>query len=152
MNTQNEKGFKAKIVKCIARHALKRLVSHYLRGVQMSREAAQELLHGLPGVFSMTLSAGEASLRLIKEADTFRIMENAERCENLLTINFEDLTVLGEIVSRECTMQKALSERRLTFTGKTHYLTVFLRAGAAGDKAALPNEEYVELYGNKTEV
>ena len=113
MNTQNEKAFKAKIVKCIARHALKRLVSHYLRGVQMSREAAQELLHGLPGVFSMTLSAGEASPRLIKEADTFRIMENSERCENLLTINFEDLTVLGEIVSRECTMQKALSERSI---------------------------------------
>lgn len=152
MNAQNEKRLKAKIVKFIARHALKRLVSHYLRGVQMSREAALELLHGLPGVFSMTLSAGDSSLRLIKEADTFRIMENAERCENLLTINFEDLTVLGEIVSRESTMQKAFSERRLTFTGKTRYFTVFMRAGAAGDKATLPKEEYVELYGNETEV
>ena len=108
MEKTEKKTARQYIVKILAKQALKRFVKRYCIGLKLSRDAAQEILHGLPGVFSMTLQAGNASLRLIKEADTFRIMRKPEKSANLLTLQFEDLVVLDEIVSAKCTIQKAL--------------------------------------------
>ena len=146
MEQPKQKNTKQRIATILSRQALKRLTKRYCFAVSLSRDASQEILRGLPGVFSMTLQTKDAKLRLIKEADTFRIMKASERSDNLLTIQFEDATILGEIISGECTMQKALSERRMTFAGKTKYLAVFLRAGAQGDKEAISSEDYPDLY------
>jgi len=138
---------KAKSAKSLlTRFALFRLASALCHGTVVDKEAGREVLYGLPGVFSMTITAGGQKVRLLKEADTFRRMKSSEISDNLLTICFNDVTALGDVVSHECTMHKALAEGRLSFTGKTSYLAVLLRASAAGDKTLLTPEEYEELY------
>lgn len=149
--SDNKGGLARKATAFLAAFSLRRLAGALCRAGGSAEAAADEILYGLPGVFAMSIEAPGAVLRLIKEAGTFRIMKKAEKSELLLRIRFEDLSVLGDVVGRECTMQRALSEGRLTFAGKTKYLAAVMRASAAGDKALLPNEDYYQLYGKKRE-
>ena len=150
-SSDTKSGFTAKIRAVVVTYALKRLANDLCLGVTASPEAGEEILYRLPGVFAMEISAAGESVRLIKEANTLRTMKKSETSDILLHIRLEDIAVLGDIVSRECTLQKAFAEGRLTFTGETKHFATVLRAGAAGDKAILPNEEYFELYGKKKE-
>jgi len=150
-NPKTKRSIPRKITDALAAFSLKRLARAFCVATAASQEAGDEILYGLPGVFSMEIRAAGASVRLIKEASRLRIMKKSEKSETLLRIQLEDLAVLGDIIGRECTLQKALAEGRMTFTGKTNHLAALLRAGAEGDKAVLPNEEYYELYGKKKE-
>ena len=133
--------------KIFARHALRRCACFLVRATERCEAAAKEVLYDLPGVFAMSLVAAGEEVRLIKEADCFRIMKKAERSDVLLSIRFEDLAILGDLTARECTMQKALAERRLTCFGKIGYLATVMRVSAEGDKALLGEGAYEELYG-----
>ena len=144
-------GFSRKINKAVATLALRRLAGALCNSTIASDEAGDEILYGLPGVFSMELIASDARVRLIKEARALRVMKKAEKSAVLLRIKLEDLAVVSDITARECTLQKAFSEGRLTFSGKTKYLATVMRASAAGDKLLLTSDEYYELYGKKKE-
>lgn len=144
-------GFTRKIRSIVVKYALNRLAHDLCLGVSTSKEAGDEILYGLPGIFTMEISAADESVRIIKEANTLRTMKTSEASDVLLRIKLEDIALLGDIVGRECTLQKAFAEGRMTFIGETKHLATILRAGAAGDKAILPNEEYFELYGKKKE-
>jgi len=150
-DSKTQNGISRKLRDAIAAFSLKRLARALCLGTVASEEASDEILYGLPGIFSMEISAAGARVRLIKEANTLRIMRSSEKSEPLLRLHLEDLAVLGDIVGRECTLQKALAEGRMTFAGKTTHLATIMRASAAGDKTVLPNEEYCELYGKKKE-
>ena len=151
MKTNSDSVISRKIQRALAGFSLNRLAKALCLCTEACDEAGDAILYGLPGVFSMELQSPDASARLIKEARALRQMKNSEKSDILLTIRFEDLAVVGDINARECTIQKALSEGRATFAGKTKHLAAVLRAGAAGDKERLPSEEYFELYGKKKE-
>lgn len=123
----------------------------FVRAGKKSKIAAKEILYGLPGVFAMSLSAEGKEIRLIKEADEFRIMENSESSDILLKIRFHDLTVLRDIASQETTLQKAFAERRISFSGQTKYFTAIARVSAEGDKYDCSETEYFDLYGKGKE-
>ena len=144
-------GLARKIRDTIAAIILRRIAGALCRATLASDAAGDEILYGLPGVFSMEIRAERSSIRLIKEARSLRVMKKSEKSDILLTIKLEDLAVAGDITGRECSMQKALAEGRLTFAGKTKHFAAIIRASAAGDKTILPNEEYYELYGKNKE-
>ncbi|MBP5610573.1 MAG: hypothetical protein J6X72_04465 [Clostridia bacterium] len=144
-------GLSRKISALFAGIALRRLAGALCHAGEASQRAGDEILYGLPGVFTVELEAPNAKVRLIKEANVFRVLKKAETSDVSLRIRLEDLAVLGDIVAGECTLQRALAEGRLTYAGKTAHLAALIRAGAEGDRALLPNEEYRELYGKKRE-
>ena len=151
MKSNGNNVISCKLRELLSRFALKRLAKSLCRATEASDEAGDEILYGLPGVFTVELQAPGARVRLIKEARTLRIMDHSEKSSITMTIRFEDNAVVDDVDARECTMQKALAEGRMTFAGKTSYLAALLRANAAGDKFMLPNDEYRELYGNNEE-
>lgn len=144
-------GLSRKITALFAGIALRRLVGALCRAGEASERAGDEILYGLPGVFTVEFEAPNAKVRLIKEGNLLRTMKKTERSDVSLRIRLEDLAVLGDIVSEECTLQRALAEGRMTYAGKTAHLAALIRAGAEGDRVILPKEEYEELYGKKRE-
>ena len=144
-------GLSRKISALFAGIALRRLVGALCRAGEASERAGDEILYGLPGIFTVEFEAPNAKVRLIKEGNLLRTMKRTEISDVTIKIRLEDLAVLGDIVARECTMQRALAEGRLTYAGKTAHLAALIRAGAEGDRALLPNEEYRELYGKNRE-
>jgi len=144
-------GLSRRITALFAGIALRRLVGALCRAGEASERAGDEILYGLPGIFTIEFEAPNAKIRLIKEANVFRVLKKAEKSDVSLRIRLEDLAVLGDIVARECTLQRALAEGRLTYAGKTKHLAAVIRASAEGDRQLLPKEEYNELYGKERE-
>lgn len=102
----------------------------FVRATKKSKKAAKDLLYGVPGVFSLRLAAGRQSVRLIKEADEFRIMKKSEKCAKMLTISFADRAVLGEISSGEISLHRAFAEQRISVSGLTAEFAVMARIHA----------------------
>lgn len=148
---KTKSGHPRRIKRLFAAIGLRRLAGTLCLATTSSEEAGDEVLYHLPGIFTLEIEAPEANVRLIKEAHTLRILKKSEKSVTTLRIRLEDLAILGDIVAKECTLQKALAEGRMTFSGKTKYLAALLRAGAAGDKRNLTSGEYAELYGKRKE-
>lgn len=109
-------------------------------------KAGDRILYHLPGVFSFSIRFGEACVRLIKEANAFRIMENSEKSDVLLCLDIKDRAALSDLSSKRATLQSLLAEGRLGFVGKTKYAALIIGVAAEGDKT-LPTKTYQELYG-----
>ena len=133
----------------LAALALRSRAKYLVRASKESREAAKDILRTLPGVFSMTLTAGTHSIRLIKEADQFRIMKKSEKSDIILDIEFRDLCALLEAAAKQVTMQKLLAENRLTFRGRTQYFAALMRVYSDGDRVLCSESQYLELYGKE---
>lgn len=123
------------------------VAKHLVRATKESAETQREILYDLPGVFSMSLSVGNTAVRLIKEADELRIMKRSERSATLLEMVFTDYAALGDLVTREVTLSKLLSENRLRYAGAPKHFGVIARAIREGDKLALSDEKFAENYG-----
>ena len=127
--------------------ALKRLAKELVRSSEESSLAGDEILYRLPGVFSFVLEYQGESVRLIKEANSFRIMENSEKSAVLLSATVMDGAALCDIYRHRATWQKVYAEGRIAFGGKAKYAMVVIRVAAEGDKARLHPQKYQELYG-----
>ena len=127
--------------------ALNKIAKSLVRTTQASRTAGDEVLYRLPGVFSMRIEYKDSFVRLIKEANELRIMENSEKSEVLLSVTIADKAALGDLAFRSATWQKVYAEGRLTFGGKEKYASLLIRIAAEGDKLALDPGEYQNLYG-----
>ena len=144
-------GIGRKIRNLFASLLLRRLAGALCQATQRSEKASDEILYALPGVFSMEITAPGARIILIKEAGRLRILDRSEKSEVLLTLCIHDLASVGDVVGRECTLQKALAEGRMSFGGKTGHLNAIMRASAFGDGEILSAEEYRYLYGKDRE-
>ena len=131
--------------------ALRRMAKLFVRATQRSDAAKKAVLYGLPGVFSASITFEGNSMRLIKEADEFRIMKKSEKSEILLYIDFRDTESIAEVAARETNLNRVFAAGRMTFRGKTRYLAAMMRAFVEGDKATLSEEDYAELYGGEKE-
>ena len=127
--------------------ALRKLAKALVRASEKSECAGDEILYGLPGVFSMDLTYQDQSVRLIKEANAFRIMKPSEKSEVSLSAIVTDEAALADLKFKRATWQKVYSEGRVVFAGKIKYAALFMRVMAEGDKASLPAKKYQELYG-----
>ena len=127
--------------------ALKRVAKALVVASESSVAAGDDILYRLPGVFSLMISYEGSSVRLIKEANAFRIMGPSEKSEVLLAVTIADSAALGDLMFRSATWQKVYAEGRATFAGKVKYATLLLRVAAEGDKATLSPEKYQALYG-----
>ena len=135
------------IQRLMIRLALSRVAKALVRASKESLVAGDDILYRLPGVFSFSIGYKGSEVRLIKEADEFRILNNAEKSEVLLSATFEDAAALGDIAARVATWHKVYAEGRITFAGKMRYASLLLRVAAEGDKVDLTEEEYQDLYG-----
>ena len=131
----------------LAAHALGKYAKELVKASERSETAGDEILFHLPGVFCFSLCYRGESVRLIKEANAFRVMKKSEKSEPLLCVKIEDAAVLCDIYSHRATLQKASAEGRVTFGGKIKYATLVMRVSAEGDKATLNKKQYQELYG-----
>ena len=113
---------------------LGRIANALVVATKKSQSAGDELLYRLPGVFSMTISYGGRRVRLIKEANTFRIMEKSEKSDILLAVEFADGAALCDVFQAKATWAKILSEGRLRLSGNVNYAAVFLRVAAESDR------------------
>ena len=130
-------------------YALKKLAKLFVRATKESKSAGTELLYKLPGVFSISIRYGDRKVRLIKEADEFRILGAKERARETLAMILTDPVILGELCAHEATWQKALAENRLVFKGKSAHLASIMRIAEESDKVACSQGEYESLYGKK---
>ncbi len=138
-----KKTFKKKIK---IRKALHRAANLFLIATKNTPEARRAILHELPGVYSMELFCEGESIRLIKEADEFRIMENSEKSELLTRICFLDKGVLMDFENGEISLGKAIAEGRLSFVGSVKYVAVLARVLHTKDKNTLREDVYSDLY------
>ena len=120
-----------------------------VRATKTNKEAAHALLYELPGVFCVVLRIGRISVRLLKEADQFRIMKKQERSEVSLTIHFEDRAALGEVCFGKVPLQKSFAEGRVRVTGYFSYFAVVARVNAEADRLALSEKAYADQYGRR---
>lgn len=130
------------ITECFARILLKKRARLLVCATKKSGEAANMLLYELPGVFCVTLRFGSDKVRLLKEADQFRIMKKSEKSENSLSVIFKDRAVLAEVCLQKVPLQKAFSEDRVIAKGKIKYFAVFARINAEADKTAQKNNVF----------
>ena len=147
LQTENRVNRMNGISRGVVRLGLLLRAKHLVRASKESAEAKREILYDLPGVFSMILRAGRAEIRLIKEADELRIMNRSEKSNPRLIITFNDYAALGDLVGRETTLPKLLSEKRVTYLGAPKYCNVILRVDHEGDKLNLSDEKFAEFYG-----
>ena len=131
----------------LRRLALKRIAKALVLASEKSAVVGDDILYRLPGVFALSVTYQETSVRLIKEANAFRIMKDAEKSVILLSVTITDQAALEELSEKRATWQKVYAEGRITFAGKEKYAALFLRAAAEGDKAILSEKQYRELYG-----
>ena len=131
----------------LSRRALSRLAKALVCASKGSVAAGDGILYGLPGVFSLRLDYRGEHVRLIKEANEFRMMEKSEKSEVLLSIEVMDAAALADLYFHNATWQKVYAEGRMTFAGKTKYATLVMRIMAEGDKACLAPKKIRELYG-----
>ena len=117
------------------------------RASENSENAGDDVLYRLPGVFSLSLVYRGEVVRLIKEANAFRIMKPSEKSEVSLSAIVTDEAALADLKFKRATWQKVYSEGRVVFAGKIKYAALFMRVMAEGDKASLPAKKYQELYG-----
>ncbi len=129
------------------RLALKRIAKALVLASEKSMVVGDDILYRLPGVFSLSINYQGASVRLIKEGNAFRIMENAENSVILLSVTITDTAALNDLSHKKATWQKLYAEGRIAFAGKEKFASLFLRAAAEGDKATLGERQYRELYG-----
>ena len=130
----------AKLTKRIRAKAL-------VRASEKSVGAGDEILYGLPGVFSMQLVYQDQSVRLIKEANALRVMEKSEKSDVLLCVRVTDKAALADLYFHNATWQKVYAEGRLVFAGKVKYASLLMRIIAACEKDCLPPQKIHELYG-----
>ncbi len=130
-----------------ARSALKKIAGYLARASKTSEKVGDDVLYHLPGVFSLGVSYGGESVRLIKEANSFRIMKSSEKSDVSLIATVVDAAAIRDICTHKASWQKLYAEGRVTFAGKIKYATLFMRVMAEGDKAFLPAKKYQELYG-----
>jgi len=129
------------------RRALKKIANELVNAAERGVGAGDEVLYRLPGVFSMSISYHDLGIRLIKEANAFRIMEKSEKSEESLSIKILDLAALTDLREHKATWQKLYAEGRLVFAGKVEYAAAIIRVIAAGDKVCLRGKKYRNLYG-----
>lgn len=127
--------------------ALGKIAKELARASEKIENAGDDVLYRLPGVFSMSLVCGGQVVRLIKEANAFRVMKSSEKSEVSLSAKVTDEAALADLCSKKATWQKVYSEGRIVFAGKMKYATLFMRVMAEGDKAFLSAKKYLELYG-----
>lgn len=129
------------------RIALSRIAKALVRAAKESSVAGDDILYRLPGVFSFSIGYKGCIVRIIKEANEFRIMENAEKSVILLSATFEDAAALADLAARDATWHKVYAEGRITFAGKMKYASLLMRVAAEGDKFELNEDKYRYLYG-----
>ena len=127
--------------------ALRKLAKALVRASEKSESAGDEILYGLPGVFSMDLAYQDQSVRLIKEANALRVMEKSEKSEVFLSVRVTDKAALSDLYFHNATWQKVYAEGRLIFAGKVKYASLLMRIIAACEKDCLPPQKIHELYG-----
>ena len=149
LQTETQKIKKGLIKSILLHFRLKKVAKALVRGASKSKAASAEILYSLPGVFSMSIVYGLQKVRLIKEADELRIMDTSEKAKNLLTLELRDERILSELSSHEVTWQKAISEHRISFVGKTRFLTCLMRVAAEADRVVCSESKYDALYGKK---
>ena len=130
-----------------ARSALMKIAKTLARASENSENAGDDVLYRLPGVFSLSLVYRGEVVRLIKEANAFRIMKPSEKSEVSLSAIVTDEAALADLKFKRATWQKVYSEGRVVFAGKIKYAALFMRVMAEGDKASLPAKKCQELYG-----
>lgn len=130
-----------------ARSALMKIAKTLARASENSENAGDDVLYRLPGVFSLSLVYRDEVVRLIKEANAFRIMKPSEKSEVSLSAIVTDEAALADLKFKRATWQKLYAEGRVVFAGKIKYAALFMRVMAEGDKASLPAKKYQELYG-----
>jgi len=135
------------IKRFLRRAALSRVAKSLVNASIVGEGAGDDILYRLPGVFTMSISYHGQTFRLIKEANEFRIMKPSEKSDVLLEITLTDGVALAELYLHISTWQKIYAEGRMTFAGKTKYLTLVMRVAAARDKGCLPPNKYEQLYG-----
>ena len=151
MTANSEKKRENFTKRLIGRLALSRRAKLFVRATKKSDAAAKEVLYHLPGCFAMSLVHQGNEIRLIKEADQFRIMKNSEESDILLTIFFKDTVALCELGAGEVTMQKAFSEGRISFKGPLKCFSTIVRVSEKSDLALFGEDKHTELYGKGTE-
>ena len=129
------------------RSALSKIAKSLVRASVESDTAGESVLYGFPGVFCLRISFRDVAVRLIKEANNFRIMESSEKSEVLLSIDILDDAALFDLSSASATWQKVYAEGRVRFAGKMKYAATFLRVAAAGDRVCLDPKKREDLYG-----
>ncbi|HCJ01722.1 MAG TPA: hypothetical protein DHV31_02400 [Clostridiales bacterium] len=105
-----------------------------VRATKQSKAAGDALLCELPGVFCAELCFGKASVRLIKEADRFRIQKKSEKSANILKIIFKDRAAMAEVCLNKVPLQKTFCEGRIAEIGPFNRFAVFARINAEADK------------------
>jgi len=139
-----KRGF---LKRMLSHKALRRLAKALVRASEKSVGAGDEILYGLPGVFSMQLVYQDQSVRLIKEANALRVMEKSEKSDVLLCVRVTDKAALADLYFHNATWQKVYAEGRLVFAGKVKYASLLMRIIAACEKDCLPPQKIHELYG-----
>lgn len=136
-------GFFSRLVK---KAELILFAKRVVRATEKCEKAKLDLLYSLPGVFSLELACGGASIRLIKEADTFRIMEKSERSVILLRVIFSDRGSERALLYKKASLCRLLAEGRILYFGKSKYMSVLTRVSEEGDRAFLSENKRNELY------
>lgn len=129
------------------RNALQKISKALVLASEQSSAVGDDILYGLPGVFSFCISYKGECVRLIKEANSFRIMKPSEKSEVLLSIEPLDDAALGDLCLGGATWHKLYAEGRVSFAGKIKYATVFMRVAAEGDRFRMSEKNYQDLYG-----
>lgn len=135
LETKEIKPKRSRLTDLLVRYWLRKIAGELVRATKKSKKAAKELLYGVPGVFAVRLAMGRYSVRLIKEADEFRIMKKTEKCAYFLTIKFKDRAALGEVGMRRGPLQRAFSEERVLVLGATSDFAVVTRVSAERNHA-----------------
>ena len=131
-----------------AARVLKKKAEALVFATQHSDAAKAEVLYGLPGVFSMSLHAGEKSLRLIKEGECFRILKSSEISDVLLSIRLEDRGAEEDITAGKASLARLFSEGRVTYRGSGKSFNCIMRIDCISDELRLSERKRKDLYGS----
>lgn len=132
-----------------AHMALRRKAKAIVKVTERSAEAKQEVLYSLPGIFAMELREGKYVVRLIKEGDCLRMMENTEISEILLTVTFSDIDAEKGSLVGKVSMGRLLAEGRITYKGRCKYFNAFQRISYIADKTLLSTKKFQAMYGTE---
>jgi len=134
LETETVKLNPAPLLDFFAERALRRVAKNLVRTTRTCTAAAKEVLYGLPGIFCMALCVRNHTVRLIKEADLFRIADEEEKATPLLTITFKDVAILKAVADRRTPISASVAEGRVSFRGQTRFFATLMRVSGEGDK------------------
>lgn len=125
---------------------LKQYAARIIRYTEKSEGSKLALLFSYPGIFQMELRYLSACVRLVKEGDVFRAIERHEKPNALLCVEIRDAKTLRALIQGDTTINRALSEKRVSFRGAAPFFSVFTRICNEGDRTLLSQSKYKRLY------